>query len=144
MAINQLHKSRRSRRSRRNRRGSADINITPLVDVMLVLLIVFMVSAPLMITGQNVDLPDAKSSIVPTQQQPIVVSVDNTGKIFLAEKPTDINKLVSTLTAIYDRTPDNRIFLRGDTAANYGVVVQIMAKISAIGFKKISLITEDG
>lgn len=141
MAINQQHKARRSRR---NRRGSADINITPLVDVMLVLLIVFMVSAPLMITGQNVDLPNAKSSIVPTQKQPIVVSVDKTGKIFLAEKPTDINNLVSTLSAIYDRTPDNRIFLRGDTNANYGVVIQVMARISKIGFKKISLITEDG
>ncbi len=132
----------RGRKSRRNRRGSADINITPFVDVMLVLLIVFMVSAPLMITGQTVDLPNAKSSIVTTQKQPIVVTVAKDGSIYLEDKKTDMTKLKDTLTAIYQRTPDTNIYVRGDTNANYGGVLTVVGEIQSIGFRKFSFITE--
>ncbi len=139
MVANRQHKGRTSRR---NRRGSADINITPFVDVMLVLLIVFMVSAPLMITGQTIDLPDAKASIVTTQLQPVVVTIDKNGGIYLEDKKTDVNTLKNTLTAIYQRTPDTSIYVQGDTNTNYGGVMQVVGEIQSIGFRKFSFITE--
>jgi biopolymer transport protein TolR len=120
----------------------ADINVTPLVDVMLVLLVIFMITAPLLTVGVPVDLPKTKAASINEAIEPLVVSINSEGKIFLQETETDMNSLVPRLQAITESKPDTRIFVRGDKSVQYGTIMEVMGTISAAGFSKVALIAE--
>ncbi len=119
----------------------AEINVTPLVDVMLVLLIVFMVAAPLLTVGVAVDLPETTAQPIADQGEPLTVTITGDGTIFVQETPVDIDSLVPRLEAIATAGYDQRIFIRGDQARTYGEVVQVMGRINAAGFRRIGLVT---
>ncbi|MET3601536.1 protein TolR [Martelella mangrovi] len=132
--------SRRGRR--RGRRGPvSEINVTPLVDVMLVLLIIFMVAAPMMTVGVPIDLPETQAQALNSDTQPITISVNPEGQIFLQETEIGIDEVVPKLEAIATTGYSERIYVRGDASAGYGTVMQVMARISAAGFKNIGLVT---
>ena len=131
---------RRRGRGGRNR-PMAEINVTPLVDVMLVLLIVFMVAAPLLTVGVPIDLPQTKAKELNTDSKPITVSVTPAGDIYLGDKPTSVDTLIADITAQAPNGTDERIYVRGDQTANYGAVMKVMGVLSAGGFSKIGLIT---
>jgi biopolymer transport protein TolR len=130
------------RRGRRGRRQMADINVTPMVDVMLVLLIVFMVTAPLLTTGVAVDLPQAQSSSLPGQDEPLSVTVSSDGRIYLQESAIELEQLGPRLVAITERRPDTRIFVRGDKAVDYGRVMAVVSAVNQAGIGKVALLTE--
>jgi len=119
----------------------SDINVTPMVDVMLVLLIVFMVAAPLLTVGVPIDLPQTKAKELNTDSKPISVAITPAGDIFLGDKPTSVDTLVADITAQAPNGTDERIYVRGDQTANYGAVMKVMGVLSAGGFSKIGLIT---
>jgi biopolymer transport protein TolR len=127
---------------RRRYQPITDINVTPLVDVMLVLLIVFMVTAPLLTVGVPVDLPKVQNEPISNPDEPIVVSVLRDGQIAIMESPIDSQQLVPRLMAITANKPDTQIYLRGDQAINYGRVMEVMGALSQAGFTKVALITE--
>ncbi len=135
-----MHGGGRRRRGRKKALMS-EINVTPFVDVMLVLLIIFMVSAPLLTVGVPIDLPDTQAKAMNADTQPITVSVNSEGKIFLQETEIPIDEVVPKLQAIAKTGYEERIFVRGDKAADYGTVMKVMARISAAGFKNIGLVT---
>ena len=124
----------------------AEINVTPMVDVMLVLLIIFMVAAPLMTVGVPVDLPKTNASQLNQDNEPITITVNPEGKIFLQETEVPIEGLVAQLQAIGREqpagAPERRIFVRGDKAISYGRVMEVMGTISAGGFSKVALLAE--
>ena len=124
------------------RKPMAEINVTPFVDVMLVLLIVFMVTAPLLSVGVPVDLPKTKAATLNDSQEPLVVSIDGKGVIYLQKKVVQLEQLVPLLQSVSGAKPDTRIFVRGDQSIQYGTVMQVMGYISAAGFKKVSLMAE--
>jgi biopolymer transport protein TolR len=131
------------RLSRRHRRAPmAAINVTPFVDVMLVLLIVFMVTAPLLTVGVTVDLPTATSSPLPGQDEPLSVSVRADGQVYLQDSPLSVAELGPRLRAITERKPDARVFVRGDKVIDYGRVMEVVGAIHAAGFAKVALVTE--
>jgi biopolymer transport protein TolR len=119
----------------------SEINVTPLVDVMLVLLIVFMVAAPLMTVGVPIELPQTKAKPLQGDSEPITVSVDKDSKVFLQETEIDPETLVAKLEVIAKNGYEERIFVRGDTAVNYGAVMKVMGALNAAGYKKIGLVT---
>jgi len=123
-------------------RPLAEINVTPLVDVMLVLLIVFMVAAPLMTSGVNVDLPKASAAPLAQDSEPVTVSVNAEGKIFLGETEAGLPELVARLQAASDNKTDRRIFVRGDKGISYGRIMEVMATITQGGFTKVALLAE--
>ena len=123
-------------------RVMAEINVTPLVDVMLVLLIVFMVAAPLLTVGVAVDLPETAAQPIPEQGEPLTVTITSDGTIFVQETEVEIESLVPQLEAIATAGYDQRIFIRGDQARTYGEVVRVMGKINAAGFRRIGLVTD--
>jgi biopolymer transport protein TolR len=120
----------------------SEINVTPLVDVMLVLLIVFMVAAPLLTVGVAVDLPETAAQPIPEQGEPLTVTITGDGTIFVQETAVEIDSLVPQLEAIATAGYDQRIFIRGDQARTYGEVVRVMGKINAAGFRRIGLVTD--
>jgi len=119
----------------------SEINVTPFVDVMLVLLIIFMVAAPLLTVGVPIDLPETQAKSLPTETQPITISVREDGKVYIQETEISEDEVVPKLEAIAQNGYEERIFMRGDRAANYGTVMKIMARISAAGYKRIGLVT---
>ena len=124
-------------------RPMSEINVTPMVDVMLVLLIVFMVAAPLLTVGVPVDLPKAQAPAINENKEPLVVTVNAEGKIFLQETVLDNDDtLVPRLQAITNNNPEASIYVRGDRAINYGRVLEVMSMISSAGFTKVSLVAE--
>ena len=129
------------RRRGRHHGLMSEINVTPMVDVMLVLLIIFMVAAPLLTTGVPIDLPDTQAKPMNADTQPITVSVDPTGKVFLQDTEIPTEEVVPKLEAIAKTGYEERIYVRGDKAADYGTVMKVMARISAAGFKNIGLVT---
>jgi len=129
-------------RGRARYRPMADINVTPMVDVMLVLLVIFMITAPLLTVGVPVDLPKTKAATINEAIEPLVVTINKEGKIFLQETETDMKNLVPRLQAITASKPDTRIFVRGDKAIAYGEVMEVMGTISAAGFSRVALIAE--
>ena len=136
---------RRSGSGRRRVHGSglnADINVTPLVDVMLVLLIVFMVAAPLLAVGVPIDLPKTDAKALPSQNEPLTITVDAEGLVYLQEEVVPIEELVAKLVAVADAGYDERIVLRGDENSDYGSVMQVMARINAAGFSNLNLSTD--
>ncbi len=127
---------------RRRHRPLAEINVTPLVDVMLVLLIVFMVTAPLLTTGVHVDLP--KSKAAPMQQddqKPLEISIDKDGQIFLQETHVDINTLVPRLNAISQENHDAKIYIRGDKGNSWGTMMDVLGAVGGAGYTKVGLIS---
>jgi len=130
-------------RRRARKRPLSEINVTPLVDVMLVLLIIFMISAPLLTTGVEVELPKTEASAVDTDSQPVTVSIDRDGAIFVGESPVDWERLVLTVAEEGGAgARDNPVFVRGDGRAPYQAVARVMARLSAAGFTKLNLITD--
>jgi biopolymer transport protein TolR len=120
----------------------SEINVTPMVDVMLVLLVIFMVAAPLLTVGVPVDLPQSKAPAITEQKEPLVITVNAEGKLFLQNTELSDDELVPRLQAITKNNPEADIYVRGDRAINYGRVMEVMGMISAAGFSKVSLITE--
>jgi len=127
---------------RRGYQPMAEINVTPMVDVMLVLLIVFMVTAPLLTVGVPVDLPKSDAPAIHDDKEPLVVSIKKDGSLFLQDTALETEALVPKLTAISDNNKDAVIFLRGDQSVDYGRVNQILALIASAGFTKVSLVAE--
>jgi biopolymer transport protein TolR len=124
------------------RRVMAEINVTPMVDVMLVLLIVFMVTAPLLTVGVPVDLPKTKAPALGQDREPLSVTIKRDGTIFLQKEPVPQDQLVDRLKALASNGYDQRIFVRGDTQANYGKVMEVMGILAAAGFTHIGLVTD--
>jgi biopolymer transport protein TolR len=120
----------------------AEINVTPLVDVMLVLLIVFMVAAPLLTVGVAVDLPETAAQPIPEQGEPLTVTITGDGTIFVQETAVELDRLVPQLEAIATAGYDQRIYIRGDQARSYGEVVRVMGRINSAGFRRIGLVTD--
>jgi biopolymer transport protein TolR len=131
---------------RRHQRANvmAEINVTPMVDVMLVLLIIFMVSAPLLTVGVPLDLPQTAAKSLDQDKEPLTLSVQVSGKIFLNNTEISADELVPKLKAITDARggTEERIFVRGDTKADYGTIMKVMGRLSAAGFKRVALVTE--
>jgi biopolymer transport protein TolR len=145
--VQQAHKAgsgRRRGRGRGKRAPMSEINVTPFVDVMLVLLIIFMVTAPLLTVGVPLELPktDANALGSNTQKEPLTLSVNRNGKVYLQETEIAVDDIVAKLSAISKSGFDETIYVRGDKDTNYGALMVVMAKISAAGFRRISLVTE--
>ncbi len=142
MANSSANSSKR-RRGRRGRRKAilSEINVTPLVDVMLVLLIVFMVAAPLMTVGVPIDLPQTQAKSLNTDSKPIMVSVNASGQVYLLEDEIELNNLIEQLAQTTVNGTDDRIYLRADANADYGDVMKVMGILSKAGYAKIGLIT---
>ena len=133
-------------RGRRRRTTSyvpmSEINVTPFVDVMLVLLIVFMVAAPLLTAGVPIELPKTEAKPLQGDNEPLTVTVDTQGKVFLQETEIEVDNLVPKLLAITENGYEERIYVRGDKQVDYGIVMKVMGRLSAAGFSRIGLVTE--
>nr|WP_294915513.1 protein TolR [uncultured Neokomagataea sp.] len=130
------------RGGRRRNRASSEINVTPLVDVMLVLLIIFMVTAPMMTSGVNVDLPKTDASPVNADTKPITVSLRGDGSIYLGDDAVSADQLVAQLKTLAQDDPNHRIFVRGDAHIDYGRVMQVMGQITSGGFTHVALLAQ--
>jgi len=144
MAMNGLSSSGGRGRHGRRKAVMAEINVTPMVDVMLVLLIIFMVSAPLLTVGVPLDLPQTQAKSLDQQKDPLTLSVNLKGQVFLNDTEIPIDDLVAKLKAITDARGglDERIFVRGDKKVDYGTVMKVMGRLSAAGFRRVALVTE--
>ena len=122
----------------------AEINVTPMVDVMLVLLIIFMVAAPMLTVGVPIDLPQTQAKTLDIDKEPLMLSVKSDGKVFLNETELKMDELVAKLKAVTEARGgmDERIFVRGDRSVNYGEVMKVMGRLSGAGFKRVALVTE--
>jgi biopolymer transport protein TolR len=128
---------------RRASQPMSDINVTPFVD-MLVLLVIFMVTAPLLTVGVQIDLPKTKAAVISGEDEPLAISVDAGGNIFIQDTEVKIKALIPRLIQITGKNSDVRIFVRGDQAVNYGLVMKLIGRINAAGYKKVALITTQG
>lgn len=142
MAGGLSHQSRRTASRGRRRRLNADINVTPLVDVMLVLLIVFMVAAPLLSVGVPIELPKTDAKSLPAEQEPITITVNEQGAIFIQDTEIALENLAPRLEAISRNGYDERIYLRADENSDYGAVIKVMARVNAAGFSNLGLVTD--
>ena len=136
------------RKGGRRRRGvprygaMAEINMTPFIDVMLVLLIIFMVAAPLLASGVPIDLPETRAAALNIDQKPLSVAIDEKGMIFVMDQPVTAEELTEKIKALAKTGFDERIYVRGSKAVNYGRVAQVMSLITTAGYKKVALVTE--
>ncbi len=136
------------RKGGRRRRGTprygamAEINMTPFIDVMLVLLIIFMVAAPLLATGVPIDLPQTRATPLNIEQKPISIAIDEKGQLFLMDQPVRAEDIVPKLQSVARSGFDERIYIRGAKAVNYGRVAEIMSLVTSAGYKKVALVTE--
>ena len=130
-------------RGRRRRSAMmSEINVTPFVDVMLVLLIVFMVAAPLLTVGVPIDLPESQAKSMDQDREPLTVSVNEKGQVFLQNTEIAVEDLVPKLKAIGKGGTDERIYVRGDRKVDYGTVMRVMGRLSAAGYRRVALVTE--
>jgi biopolymer transport protein TolR len=120
----------------------ADINMTPFIDVMLVLLIIFMVAAPLLTTGVSVDLPQTSASALNVDRKPIAVSLNEQGQLYLMDQPIGDDDLVPKLQEVSQNDVEQRVYVRASKVVPYGRVAKIMAEVTSAGFKKVALVTE--
>ena len=141
MSVGSQTYSRGHRRRGHRRALMAEINVTPFVDVMLVLLIIFMVAAPLLTVGVPIDLPETQAKALNSDTQPITISVNQDGQIYLQETEIPVDEVVPKLKAIAQAGYDERIYVRGDKTADYGTVMKVMARISSAGYHNIGLVT---
>ena len=136
------------RKGGRRRRGMprygamADINMTPFIDVMLVLLIIFMVAAPLLATGVAVDLPQTKAGALNIDQKPVSIAIDDKGQVFVMDEPVAMENLVDKLKEKAKAGADERVYVRGAKTVNYGRVAEVMSLVTGAGFKRVALVTE--
>jgi biopolymer transport protein TolR len=136
------------RKGGRRRRGvprygaMADINMTPFIDVMLVLLIIFMVAAPLLATGVAVDLPQTKAGALNIAQKPVSIAIDEKGDIYIMDQPVTVDQLLDKLKDTVKQGFDERIYVRGSKAVNYGRIAEVMSLVISAGYKKVALVTE--
>ncbi len=132
------------RRRHRRRNVMSEINVTPMVDVMLVLLIIFMVSAPLLTVGVPIDLPQTEAKSLNQDKEPLTISVNQEGKVYLQNAEIDVDKLIPKLQAIAEARggADARIYVRGDKKVDYGTMMRVMGRLSAAGFHRVALVTE--
>ena len=142
MAATLMGATRGGRHARRRPRLVSDINVTPFVDVMLVLLVIFMVTAPLLTAAVDVDLPQTRAAQATGQDEPLIVSVNAEGKTYLQETELEMEALIARLQAVTRSKPDQRIFVRGDKALAYGKVMEVMGALSSAGFSKVALVAE--
>ena len=140
MAMSVAGSSRRGRRQAT--RPMSDINVTPMVDVMLVLLVIFMVTAPLLTVGVPIELPETKGQQLQTNKEPLTISVNRDGKVFIQETEVKLDEIAPKLRAIAKSGYDEQIFIRGDKGIDYGTVMRVMGRIKTAGFTKVSLVTE--
>lgn len=133
--------SRNDRRRGRRHHLMSEINVTPFVDVMLVLLIIFMVAAPLLTVGVPIDLPETEAKALNSETQPITISVNEEGQIYLQETEIELGEIVPKLEQIAQTGYDERIYVRGDRTADYGTVMRVMARISSAGYGNLGLVT---
>ena len=131
----------KARTGRGTRAPMSEINVTPLVDVMLVLLVVFMITAPLLTTGVSVNLPEADAEPIPGNDEPIVVTVQVDGQVLLLDTPVEVGTLAVKLDAIQGARPDQRVFVRGDRDVDYGRIMEVIGLISASGQHRVALVT---
>ena len=127
---------------RSNQEPISEINVTPFVDVMLVLLIIFMVTAPLLTVGVQVDLPETSADTLPEETEPLTLTINAKGEIFIQETKVEYEKIIAKIMAVSNNRTDTRIFVRGDKTINYGRVLEIMGMLSGSGFTKVALISE--
>ena len=128
--------------NRSSKEPMSEINVTPFVDVMLVLLVIFMVTAPLLTVGVQVDLPESSADSLSEDQEPLTLSINSKGEVFIQEYQVEFEKIVPKILAISNNRTDTRIYVRGDRTINYGRVLEIMGKLSGAGFSKVALISE--
>jgi biopolymer transport protein TolR len=133
----QTHSSRR-----RRKKLMSEINVTPMVDVMLVLLIIFMITSPMLVAGIEVDLPETDSAAVSGQYKPLVISLNKKGELFIFETKLDQKNLIQKLKNITKEKKDTRIFVKGDKNVPYGKIVEVMARIHNAGFTKVALVSD--
>ncbi|WP_372396983.1 biopolymer transporter ExbD [Azospirillum sp. HJ39] len=138
----QLAGKSHGRGKRRGYRAMAEINMTPFIDVMLVLLIVFMVAAPMLTVGVPVDLPKTNAAPLEQQKDPLFVTVQTDGRVFVQETPVELTNMVPLLIAVTNNNPEARILVRGDAKIAYGKMLEVMGTMSAAGFKKVGLVAE--
>lgn len=144
MAMMSQGSSGGGRFSRQRRRPMSEINVTPFVDVMLVLLIIFMVTAPLLTVGVEVNLPETKAGAIAGDDEPLAISINDRGEIYLQDTQVALETLVPRLRAITGANLDLRIFVRGDAAINYGRVMEVMGTINRAGYRRVAMITKSG
>jgi biopolymer transport protein TolR len=144
MAMNTGAAAVAGKRRHRRRPVMAEINVTPMVDVMLVLLIIFMVSAPLLTVGVPIDLPQTQAKSLEGDKEPLTISVNQKGQVFLQESEIGVEELVPKLKAVTDARGglEERIYVRGDRQVDYGTVMKVMGRLSAAGFRRVALVTE--
>jgi biopolymer transport protein TolR len=135
------NKGRRGRRGVPRYRAMAEINMTPFIDVILVLLIIFMVAAPLLATGVAIDLPRTKAAALNIEQKPISVAVDDRGSVYVMDQPVQVTGLADKLKEVATSGIDERIYVRGANQVNYGRIAEVMSVITAAGYKKVALVT---
>ncbi|MCC6947738.1 MAG: protein TolR [Bradyrhizobiaceae bacterium] len=126
----------------RRRPVMSEINVTPFVDVMLVLLIIFMVAAPLLTVGVPIDLPESQAKSIDQDREPLTISVNDKGQVFLQNTEIPVDELVAKLKAIAKNGTDERIYVRGDRKVDYGTVMRVMGRLSAAGYRRVALVTE--
>ena len=124
------------------REPMSEINVTPFVDVMLVLLIIFMVTAPLLTVGVQVDLPESSADSLSEESEPLTLTINATGEIFIQETKIEFDNIIAKILAVSKNRTDTRIYVRGDKTINYGRVLEIMGMLSGSGFTKVALISE--
>ena len=127
---------------RSEREPMSEINVTPFVDVMLVLLIIFMVTAPLLTVGVQVDLPETSADTLPEESEPLTLTINSKGEVFIQETKIEFDNLIKKILAVSNNRTDTRIYVRGDNTINYGRVLEVMGKLSGSGFTKVALISE--
>jgi biopolymer transport protein TolR len=144
MAMNTGAAAVAGKRRHRRRPVMAEINVTPMVDVMLVLLIIFMVSAPLLTVGVPIDLPQTQAKSLDSDKEPLTISVNVKGQVFLQETEIGVDELVPKLRAVTEARGglDERVYVRGDRQVDYGTVMKVMGRLSAAGFRRVALVTE--
>ena len=142
MATTAGRKGGRGRRGSPRYKAMADINMTPFIDVMLVLLIIFMVAAPLLATGVPIDLPQTKSAALNVEQKPLSVAIDEKGAVFVMDQPVEMGQLADKLKELAKSGFDERIYVRGANAVNYGKIAEVMSIITTAGYKKVALVTD--
>ena len=128
--------------NRSSKEPMSEINVTPFVDVMLVLLIIFMVTAPLLTVGVQVDLPETSADTLPEETEPLTLTINAKGEIFIQETKVEYEKIIAKIMAVSNNRTDTRIFVRGDKTINYGRVLEVMGMLSGSGFTKVALISE--
>ena len=140
----QMHGGGSGRRTgfTKRHRQMSEINVTPFVDVMLVLLVVFMVTAPLLTVGVPIDLPNSQANNLPENNTPLSITIDDQGKLYLQDEEVDLGQLVARITVIFENRKEDRIYVHGDESVSYGRVMQVMGLLNGNGFSRVALVTD--